>query len=172
MTRLIIIFIFSLKSITLSSQYFGRIYIDFPQKYAEKELDKQIKKGLKKKSISFSSKSMNGDTLIYTIKNNAECFIIKMTFNFKNEILEENDCDIQEYIFDCPACSQKHLQEIISEYQFRQKSENVYLSRYFDKMEMTVQYSPTNKDYLILTFKRVDLPEEEFKTLYKKLKKI
>ncbi|MDQ3140864.1 MAG: hypothetical protein M3Q56_01300 [Bacteroidota bacterium] len=167
MKRILIYFLL-FYSQTVVGQSFGTLYFDFPQKYAEKDLDKKIKKGQNNKSITFSSKNKVGDTLSYFIQTNVECFTTKMTFNFKNKDLDEKTCDFLEYIFDCQTCSKQHLEEFISMYKFRPKTENTYLSSYSNKVEMTIQYD-TNP--LNLIFRRVDLDKKTYKELYKSLKK-
>ncbi len=158
---------------TIIGQNFGSLYTGgyWSRKDVEKKFDAEIKTGQTNKSISYAAKDTIGDTLKYTIQNNVDNFTTKMTFGLKQEFYEEKFCNYQEYIFDCTPCSQKHLKEIIKGYNFRQKSENVYLSSFLDRTEMTIRYKPGNKDCVILTFKYVDLKKKEYKNEYKKLKK-
>jgi hypothetical protein len=169
--KFIFISIFLFCSITIFSQNFGRIYIELPQKSAERFFDKQIQKGQKKRNITFSAKSIVGDTLIYNIQDSVECFSIKMGFSSENQTNTTKLCDYQEILFECPRCAKNHLKEIIKMNNFRQKSENSYLSSYFYSTEMTIQYDSIKMNPIRLIFRPVDLPKKEYKNLYKKLKK-
>jgi hypothetical protein len=158
---------------TASAQTFGEISTSGydTQKYIEKNLDKQINKGQNKNQISSFRKTINGDTLTYIIQHITDPFRVTMVFNIKDTVLNEKYCGFQEYSFDCTPCSQKHLQEFIKMYRFRQKSENVYLSQYLIRTEMVVTYKSNNKDCLIVTFRTIELPKKQYKELYKSLKK-
>jgi hypothetical protein len=169
--KLIIITIFLFNTLTIFSQNFGRLYTELPQKSAERFFDRQIKKGQKSKHITFSTKNKVGDTLIYFINENVECFWIKMTFNYKNSSNTRKLCDYQEIFFECPRCAKKHLKEIIKMNNFRQKSENSYLSSFIYSAEMTIKYDSINTNQLRLIFRPVDLPKPEYKEIYKTLKK-
>jgi len=62
----IFISIFLFSSLTIFCQDFGRIYIGKSQKPAERYLNKQIKRGQKKGNYTASTKSIVGDTLVYS----------------------------------------------------------------------------------------------------------
>jgi hypothetical protein len=169
--KLIFISIFLFSALTIFSQNFGAIYIEFSQKSAERYFDNQIKKGQKKKNIEFSTKKINGDTLIYFVQDSVECFSIKMTFNSESPYNTKRLCDYQELSFECPRCAKKHLKEIIDMNNFRQKSDNSYISSFMNSWEMTIQYDSINMNPLRLVFRHFDLSKQEYKELYKTLKK-
>jgi hypothetical protein len=156
-------------SIVTYSQNFGVVFTSgiYTKKDVSKEMDREIRRGLKNKVISNSSTTIIGDTLIYTVHNEVDGFKIKYTFN----TLENEDayCDFEQYIFDCGPCSQRHLKEFIKLCHFRKITDWCYISNYFYKTEMTVSFKPENKDCLILTFKFLDVSKREHKTIYKKL---
>jgi len=169
--KLIFISIFLFSTLTIFSQNFGKLFIELPQKSAERFFDKQIKKGQKKKNITFSTKNIVGDTLIYYIQDSVECFSIKMTFNSENQKNTKKVCNYQEILFECPRCAKKHLKEIIDMNNFRQKSDNSYISSFLYSTEMTIQFDSINRNPQRLIFRHFDLPEPEYKELYKTLKK-
>lgn len=169
--KLIFISIFLFSATTIFSQNFGRIFIELPQKSAERFYDTQIKKGLKKGKITFSTKSIVGDTLVYYIQDSVECLSIKMIFNSENQTNTTKLCDYQEILFECPRCAKYHLKEIIKMNNFRQKSENSYLSSFFYSTELTIQYDSICMNPIRLIYRPLDLPKSEYKELYKKLKK-
>ena len=168
---IIIILLFNVYSI--NAQTFGGIYTSGyeTQKYIEKDLNKQIKKGQKKNEIDSSYKKINGDTLIYVIQHKTDPFTIKMIFNIKDSLLEEDYCGIQEYIFDCTPCSEKHLKEFIDNNNFLKVAENNYMSPYYLKTKMIVSYRAGNKNCVIVTFKNLEMPKKKYKELYQSLNK-
>lgn len=153
------------------SQSFGVVFTSgiYTMKDVSKEMEKEIRKGENRKVITQSSNTKIGDTLTYVVQHNTDGFIVKYTFNLKEN--EEEYCDFEQYIFDCSPCSQKHLKEFIKLCEFRKKSDFVYLSNYFYKTEMVVSYKSDNKDCLVLTFKYVDLYKKDFKKIYNSLPK-
>ena len=165
---IILLFFYS----TIKSQTFGGIYTSgyYATKDVQKEMDKAISKGQRKKEISSYNKTINDDTLSYIIQHNADPFVMKVVFNINDTILNEKLCDFQEYIFDCTPCSQKHLKEFIKFYNFREKSNNTYLSEYYLKTEMTVTYKSNDKGCLVITFRHVEMPKKQYKEFYKSLK--
>lgn len=156
-------------SIVAHSQSFGVVFTSgiYTKKDVAKEMDREIRRGIKNKVISSSSNTVNGDTLIYTVHNEVDGFKIKYTFNS----LENEDayCDFEQYVFDCGHCSQRHFKEFIKLCHFRKKTEFTYISNYFYKTEMTVSYKSENKECLVLSFKFLDVSKREHKTIYKKL---
>ncbi len=141
------------------------------QKKIERGLDKQIRKGIKKKNISNSFKNKNGDTLTYIVQHKIDPFTLKLVFNIHDTIFNETYCGFQEYIFDCSPCGQKHLKEMKQYTGFIQTSDSTFLSSPYLQTEMTVIYRNGNKDCLTIKFKHVDIPYKEYKELYNKLKK-
>jgi hypothetical protein len=170
MKIIIIIFCLFISRI-LMSQSFGVVFTSgiYTMKDVSKEMDKEIRKGENRKVITQSSNTKIGDTLTYVVQHNTDGFIVKYTFNLKEN--EEEYCDFEQYIFDCSPCSQKHLKEFIKLCEFRKKSDFVYLSNYFYKTEMVVSYKSDRKDCLVLTFKYVDLYKKDFKKIYNSLPK-
>ncbi len=158
-------------SLILKSQSFGVVFTSGinTMRDVTREMDKEIRKGVNKKVITQSSNTKIGDTLTYIVQHNTDGFIVKYTFNIKEN--EEEYCDFEQYIFDCGPCSQKHLKEFIKLCEFRQKSDFVYVSNYTYKTEMTVSYKLGTKDCLILTFKNIDLYKREYKKIYTNLPK-
>ena len=140
-----------------------------PIKSVQKDIERGIRKGRKLNGITFDTKNKVGDTVIYVVNNGVDNFTLKFTFNIIE--WETQYCDFQEYTFDCSPCSQKHLKWFIDSYQFLQKKEDVYISSYSDRTEMTVKYKPDRKDCIMLTFRHLALPKKEYKDLYKSLKK-
>ena len=156
-------------SIVAYSQSFGVVFTSgiYTKNDVTKEMDREIRRGIKNKVISSSSNTMNGDTLIYTVHNEVDGFKITYTFNTLEN--EEAYCDFEQYVFDCAPCSQRHLKEFIKLCHFRRKTEGCYISNYFYKTEMTVSFKSENKDCLILSFKFLDVSKREHRTIYKKL---
>lgn len=162
---------FLINVLVIKSQSFGVVFTSgiWTTKNIERELDKEIRKGIKNNVIQQSSKINNGDTLIYNIKHQTDGFTSKYTFNIKDE--DVSYCDFEQYIFDCAPCSQKHLKDFIALCDFRKKSDTVYISNYSYKTEMTLSYRSNTKDYLILTFRNSDLSKRNFKKIHRKLPK-
>ena len=169
--KLIFISIFLFSTLTTFSQNFCATFIEFSQKSAERYFDNQIKKGHKKEKITFSTKRIVGDTLIYYVQDSVECFSIKMTFKSKYQSNTKKFCNYQEILFECPRCAEYHLKEIIKINNFRQKSENSYLSSFLYSTELTIQYDSINMNPKKLIYRPVVLPKSEYKELYKTLKK-
>jgi hypothetical protein len=169
--RLLLFAMFFLISCAIYSQHFGMIYTAIPQNKTERFFDKQIKKGQENSSIVYSSKKMLGDTLIYYVRMEVQCFSLKFTFNYDSPIYETKCCDYQEVAFECQTCAKRILNEIKKKNKFRQKSENLYLSSYFVKTEMEVQYDSSGIDIHKLIFRPVDLTRSEYKEYYKTLRK-
>ena len=169
--RLLLIVCFLFNSIIIYSQHLGWLHIGLPQNSVEKTVDRQITKGHNNKRIIYSSKNTVGDTLIWNIKMNNECFTIKMIFKYDNPINHLKCCDYQEISFECPNCANEHLEETISVYNFRHKAENLYLSSFFHKTEMTVQYDLLGINVQRIIFRHFNLPKKEYKEYYKTLKK-
>jgi hypothetical protein len=165
--------LFLITCFTARAQTFGGIYTTgfYNSKDFQKENDKAISKGQTKKEIASSSKAIHGDTVSYVVQHNVDPFTMKAVFNVKDTILNENMCGWQEYVFDCTPCSEKHLDEFIRIYKFREKSGNVYMSEYFTRTEMTVIYTSGDKRCMTVTFRYIDMPKKQYKALYKSLKK-
>ena len=79
---IILLFFYS----TIKSQTFGGIYTSgyYATKDVQKEMDKAISKGQRKKEISSYNKTINDDTLSYIIQHNADPFVMKNFATFKN----------------------------------------------------------------------------------------
>ena len=156
-------------SIFANSQSFGVVFTSgiYTKKDVTREMDREIRRGIKNKAISSSSNSIIGDTLLYIVNNAVDGFKIKYTFNSIEN--EEAYCDFEQYIFDCSPCSQKHFKEFIKLCHFRKKAEFTYISNYFYKTEMTVSYKSENKECLVLSFKFLDVSKREHRNIYKKL---
>jgi len=156
-------------SIVSYSQSFGVVFTSgiYTKKDVTREMDREIRRGIKNKAITSSSNSVIGDTLLYIVNNAVDGFKIKYTFNSIEN--EEAYCDFEQYVFDCATCSQRHLKEFIKLCHFRKKTEGCYISNYFYKTEMTVSFKSENKDCLILSFKFMDVSKREHRTIYKKL---
>jgi len=172
MKHLIILFLF-LQSLTSQSQNFGDPYTGglWTINDVKKNMNKKIEEIKKTRAIISSTEKIVNDTLVYFVVDSFDGFVIKMTFNLKQEYSEENYCDFQQIEFDCTPCGNKHLKGIISMNGFRQKSEYIYLSSFLFRTEMTVKYKSENKECLVVTFRYVDLPKKEYKKQYKQLKK-
>jgi len=157
--------------IIASAQNFGSIYIDFPDYYTQKDLNYELKQSIKEKSTATLSRITAGDTSIYTVHCNADSFKIKLTYTIKDDRNRDQDCDFQEETFYCKGCAARRLYETLVIYKFRQQSDNVYFSGgWWDRLEMTVQFNPSNPDLLILTYRKSTLSKKEYKKLYATLK--
>ena len=169
--RYLLALFFSIPALSINAQNLGFANIGYTQETFEKFIDKEIRQGKNDNAITFSSKTMKGDTLIYIVRNNAECFTSKSTFNYTDTLLNEKQGDYQEFIFDCTACAEKHLKELIGLYNMRKEAEGLYLSSYLYSMQMVLQPSSKNPDRIVMTFRKVDMPKKEYKKRYKILKK-
>jgi hypothetical protein len=167
--KVLLLILFLFISIFVYSQSFGVVFTSgiYTKKDVTREMDREIRRGIKNKVISSSSNTIVGDTLIYIVNNNVDGFKIKYTFNSLEN--EEAYCDFEQYLFDCSPCSQKHFKEFINLCHFRKKSESTYISNYFYKTELTVSNQSENKGCLILSFKFLDIRKREHRNMYKKL---
>jgi len=167
------ILIISLAFLSAYGQGFGEINTSGleKQKKIEKSLDKQIRKGVKNKSISASFKKVNGDTLTYIIQHRTDPLTVKMVFNIYDSITKEKYCGLQEYFFDCSPCGQKHLKEMKQYTGFIQTSDSTFISAPYLQTEMQITNRNGFKDCLIIKFKHIDMPYKEYKEHYRKLKK-
>jgi hypothetical protein len=154
------------------AQRFGAVYTSgyVTRKLIERSMDKEIKTGQDKSAIPSFSKKINGDTLFYRINHDVDPFSVMMVFNIKDSFSNKMYCGFQEYSFDCTPCSQTHLKELISAYNFRIKAENVYWSKPIMRTEMTITYKSDNKDCLIVRFSHLKMAKRKYKAVYKSLK--
>jgi len=170
--RLFLILIIFFCGSTVYCQNFGDTYTGGWEtiNYVKKDLNKKTKLANKKRIVT-SSTDLFGDTLVFILHDQYDGFVIKTTFNLNQPDLEEKFCDFQQIEFDCTPCGSKHLQEIINMNNFRQKSENVYMSSYSYQTEMTVKYKSESRECLVVMFRHIDTPKKEYKKQYRQLKK-
>lgn len=170
--RLLSLLFLIFHSLTIFCQNFGDTYTSGWETIegVKKDLNKKLKEAKKERTINSTTEKKN-DTLVFSLQDPYDGFVIKTTFNLKHPDFEESYCDFQQIEFDCTPCGKKHLEEIIKINKFRQKSENVYLSSFLIQTEMTIKYNSGNKDCLVVTYRYVDLPRKEYKKLYRSLKK-
>jgi hypothetical protein len=173
--KLILSIVIIFSYLTSHSQIFGAVGVYtggfWEQKDLEKFVEREIEKGVKNKMVTNSQKKVDRDTLIYFIKKTNDAFTVKFTFNNIDTTLNQRYCDYQEYTFDCSPCSQIHLKNIIYGSNFRPINDSTFLSSYLDKSKMLVSYKNNSKDCMTLKLRTVDLPKNEYKELYKNLKK-
>jgi hypothetical protein len=166
-----ILLILIILNFKLSSQDFGLIFVNLDSAYATKTIKQSIEVGHKKKSISSCFQKQSGDTLITTVQDSINGFILKITFNQPDTVLKEKLCDFQQYTFDCTPCSKKFIEFYKKSSGFRKLSENKYLSNYWNRTEMEINHKSQNSGCLVVTFRTVYMTKEKYKTLYKSLSK-
>ena len=173
--KVILSLIILFSCLTSRSQILGAIGVYtggyWEQKDVEKYVEREVEKGVRHKTVSSLQKKFDHDTLIYFIDKINDSFTIKFTFNCIDSTRNQRFCDYQEYIFDCSQCSQAHLKNIIYVSNFIPINDSTYLSTYLEKSKMLVKYKNNNKDCMTLKLRTVDLDKEEYKELYKSLKK-
>lgn len=173
MKKLFILFLMFYSCATIA-QSFGLIYTSgyWTIKDIQKDVNKEIAIGEKKRNLS-SSMLMLNDTLQYTIADSVDGFVEKFVFNIKDSLSGETYCGYQEIIYNCTPCSQKHLNEYLSDkgYAFHKMAENKYMSACSWKTEMTVEYKSFDKSCLVVKFKNINAPKKAYKAYYKTLSK-
>ena len=174
MQKISIIILLFICTLTAKSQSIFTIstFGAYSKKDIQKDLRKEIKKVTKKNIPNSLVESTNGDTLTYNIHDSINGYELKFTFKIKQEYVDNVYCDYQNYIFDCTPCSQKALKEVIKSYGFRKQSENIYLSNYLWKTEMTVVYKNGTSGCLNIEFRHVNKTKKEYKAIYNALPKI
>lgn len=142
------------------------------RKTIQKELDKDLKKYLKKGFQGYLKNNQTNDTIIYFLKNNIEA--LKVTYVFKDTLYDwgsDNFCKCQIFEFDCSPCAEKHIKEATNDYGFRELASNHFLSNYTWKTELKIIQDSTKIECLTFIFKHCDKPKQEYNLLYKSLKK-